>query len=521
MMHCVRLGFSFAVVVVVAACADVTAPPRIFVSRVPSGVHSAREEGDALTLTRWELDPRVGLSRGYWIIKSERAWRELWVAVDAERIPLLPPGIDFGTEMLVVAAPTEGSATGARIHQVIDTPEAGVHIYVSQIVPGLGCPANEATGRDGKVPVDLARVRSRDKEIHFHVDTKNEEPCAPPSEAKVGCKIDGTPDPYQERLSVEPGKSIACRSEGKLGSRAMIDRTWSFRALPAGTTTKMTIGDGARGITFGTDAFGTYAIGLEVTDDLGRTSRGTTDVEVTPPKDALVVQMLWTKFQPEDDPSTFPRVELHLLGDKPPPPPLPGHVLPPMAARSQPWILVHGDCTLENTKPPAWCHARTLSNTTIAEVSTDAFPLYRIGVHYSDDRYAGQPVLCVRTFRGALAGEWCDDKIRSEGNWWDVGRVDAITGKVPVPPAPPRPPRPPRRLRRRPRLRRRRRPRLRPRPRLRLRPRLRPHRQSRPLLRARRRPLLRRPPPRKRSPPPPQSRRAPRIRGRLELTRSR
>jgi hypothetical protein len=439
MMRDVRLAFPFVAFVVVSACADVTAPPRIFVSKVPSGVHSGREDGDVLKLTRWELDPRAGLTRGYWIVKSERAWRDLWAGIESDRIPLLPRGIDFSSEMLVVAAPTDETATGARIHQVIDTPEAGLHVYVSQILPGLGCPpkTNERRDREAKIPVDLARVRTFDKEIHFHVDTKNEEPCAPPSEAKVACKLDGTPDAYQEQLSAEPGKSVVCHSEGKLGAGAMIDRTWSFRSLPAGTTTKMTIGDGARGITFATDAFGTYSVGLDVTDDLGRTSRGTSEVQVLAPKDALVVQMLWTKFQPGDDPTTFPRVELHLLGDTPPPPPPPGQVLAPMAARSQPWILVKGDCTLENAKPPSWCRAHALANTTIEEVGKDAFPLYRIGVHYSDDRYAGQPVLCVRTFRGTLASEWCDDKVRSEGNWWDVGRVDASTGKVPAPPAPP------------------------------------------------------------------------------------
>src|SRR6202042_2087057 len=110
-------------------------------------------------------------------------------------------GIDFGTEMLIVAAPTDPEATDAHLHHVIDTPENGVHIYVSQILPGIGCPA----ARQDRVPVDLARVRSLDKEVHFHVDTKNEDPCAPPSEAKIACRADGTAD-YQEKLSVDPGK---------------------------------------------------------------------------------------------------------------------------------------------------------------------------------------------------------------------------------------------------------------------------------------------------------------------------
>src|SRR5579862_6955203 len=69
MMRDVRVRFPLVAFVVVSACADVTAPPRIFVSKVPSGMHSAREDGDVLKLTRWELDPRAGLTRGYWVVK--------------------------------------------------------------------------------------------------------------------------------------------------------------------------------------------------------------------------------------------------------------------------------------------------------------------------------------------------------------------------------------------------------------------------------------------------------------------
>ena len=416
------------------ACSDVTAAPRIFVSRVPQGVHAAREEGDPLKLTRWDLDPRAGLTRGYWVVRSEHAWRELWPGIDAERIPLLPDGIDFTNEMLLVAAPAERAASEVRIHAAIETSEAGVHVYLSQTLPGTGCPPPP---RDDRVPVDLARVRATDKEIHFHVETRNDPPCSPPPEAKVGCRLNGTADEYQEKLAVEPGKMVTCLSQGKPGSRPVADRTWSFRSLPPGAGAKMTIANGGATITFGTDAFGTYAVGLEVSDDLGRTSKATTDVDVSPAKDALVVQMLWTKFQPSDDPSTFPRVELHVVGDKTPLPTLPSRLLPPMASRSVPWILVKGDCTLENDKPPGWCHGHAVGTTSVEEVALDAFPQYRIGVHYVDDRYAGQPVLCVRTFRGTLASEWCDDKVRSEGNWWDVAHVDAQTGKPPVPPAPP------------------------------------------------------------------------------------
>ena len=272
-------------------------------------------------------------------------------------------------------------------------------------------------------------MKIADREIHFHVETRNDDPCSPPPEAKIGCHVSGDQGAYSEKLAVEPGKKVSCLSQGKPGSRPVADRTWSFRSLPPGAGAKMTITNNGATISFDTDAFGTYSVGLEVSDDLGRTAKATSDVDVTPPKDALVVQMLWTKFDPNDDPSTFPRVELHVVGDKTPIPTVSSRLLAPLASRSTPWILVKGDCTLESDKPPSWCHGLAVGPTSIEEAAIDSFPQYRIGVHYIDDRYAGQPVLCVRTFRGALASEWCNEKPRSAGAWWDVAHVDAEDGE--------------------------------------------------------------------------------------------
>ena len=414
------------------ACADVTEGPRIFVSKVPSSGHIAREDGEAMKLTRWDLDPHAGLTRGYWAIGSEHEWRALWPAIEADRIPLLPGDIDFTKEILLVAAPTDREVTDVRIHAVIATPEVGVHVYLSQSVPGEGCPPPP---KDERVPVSAVRVARFNQELHFHVEAKEEDPCEAPPEAKIGCRVTGPSDAFSTTLIAEPGKIISCMSQGKPGMRPTIDRTWSFRSLPQGTAAKMTMAQGGAGISFPTDAFGTYAVGLEVTDDLGRTSKATSEVQVAPPKDELVVQMLWTKFDPTDDPSTFPRVELHVVGDKTP---IPVSKATTFASRNQPWILVRGDCTVANEKTaPAWCHSHAVAQTSIESVAIDAFPQYRIGVKYLDDRYEGQPVLCVRTFRGALASEWCDKAVRSEGNWWDVARIDAQTGKPPAPPPAP------------------------------------------------------------------------------------
>src|SRR5580692_9676140 len=109
-----RMRLPFAIIAVTAACSDVRVPPRIFVSTVPTGMHVSREDGDPLKLTRWDMDPLAGLTRGYWIVRSEHEWRDLWPSLEADRIPLLPHGLDLTKEMLLVAAPTDPSASASR-----------------------------------------------------------------------------------------------------------------------------------------------------------------------------------------------------------------------------------------------------------------------------------------------------------------------------------------------------------------------------------------------------------------------
>jgi hypothetical protein len=57
--------------------------------------------------------------------------------------------------------------------------------------------------------------------------------------------------------------------------------------------------------------------------------------------------------------------------------------------------------------------------------------LFAVGVHYTDERVEGQPVLCVRAYRdGKMQTEVCDSKVRKDDSWWDVAVVDAATGKT-------------------------------------------------------------------------------------------
>ncbi|HEX7667211.1 MAG TPA: hypothetical protein VF407_21920, partial [Polyangiaceae bacterium] len=55
---------------------------------------------------------------------------------------------------------------------------------------------------------------------------------------------------------------------------------------------------------------------------------------------------------------------------------------------------------------------------------------YNLAVHYTDDRFPGAPVACIRTFVGGKpALETCDNKTRKADEVWEAGTILESTGK--------------------------------------------------------------------------------------------
>ncbi|RYZ65883.1 MAG: hypothetical protein EOP08_06030, partial [Proteobacteria bacterium] len=159
---------------------------------------------------------------------------------------------------------------------------------------------------------------------------------------------------------------------------------------------------------FTTDVFGRYGLKFEVRDDAGRLGESTALVKVGPQKDGLLVQLGWTGFDRNDDASTFPRIALTATGPE----------------ANQP------TCSLETAPKPSWCEiskqGATLTTLRFAGAMEGA---YRIGVKYTDDRFVGGPVACVRIFlNGEQKQEICDKEARKGGTEWTLGAVVARTG---------------------------------------------------------------------------------------------
>lgn len=99
------------------------------------------------------------------VIRDSTAWRRLWERLNQ---PFLPqpalPAIDFGREMIVVAA--LGSRPNAGYDVVIEGAEqdsAGIQISVRIASPASGCPTAAVMTQ----PVDLARVPLSDQPVRF------------------------------------------------------------------------------------------------------------------------------------------------------------------------------------------------------------------------------------------------------------------------------------------------------------------------------------------------------------------
>ncbi len=442
------------------SCITLTTPTRVTVLHTTSADRSLREEGQNLNIDHWRPETApAGLERGFFVVKSDLEWHQRWKGTETERVPVLPADLNFAKEMVFVAAPPDADVVGTEIRTVVSN-EGGIHAYVTEITPGVDCPGAE---KEGKPNYDIARIPLIDgKDVQFHIESTPGDSCGSAPEAKITCKSDkgGPRDPatYVEKLNVDPGTKVACVVGSFTRSRPVIDLTWTFAGLPLGAATKMIVGSRGTGVTFTPDVFGAYDLQLEVLDDLQRRGTSTAEVTVTP-KAPLVVQLVWTKFDPDDDPSTFPRIELAaqkvnadigvaaaLFGaagaakggagvaaaKKGAPaaaaplkePPLPG------TPGSPPIVFAKGgSCSVENSAP--FCKAERMGFTTVMTLDASLGKMFALGVHFTDDRVQGQAVPCVRSYRaGKLVTDLCDTNARKADTWWTVGVFDGESAKT-------------------------------------------------------------------------------------------
>ena len=347
-----------------------------------------------MAVTPASSESYAGATAGYRLVKNLEDWTALWTGTAPA-----PPQIDWNGKMVIAAVSDWQGITAVRISEVIETGTA-LHIYVSERLPGSGCPV----AGDKDAAATFALVDRTEKVVHFHIERAEAETCGNAPQAHIMCRsvseTDGKPE-----LNVKAGEMVEC--EAKIDARgyfAVVDTTWVFEERPKGSTSKFTYIPKTTKVRFPADTLGRYVLKFEVRDDGGRRSEAGAVVSCGPDASAgTLVQLGWADFDPNDDPSTFPRVEVEAQ-DK-----------------------LGGVCSLAAPKA-SFCSAALSGFQTNLYITPSEQPT-SLRVHYTDARFAGGPAACVRVYHdGKQSAELCDRQARKAGDVWKVGAMLPSTG---------------------------------------------------------------------------------------------
>jgi hypothetical protein len=378
--------------------------PNVKVHINDSGLHTEMQTGHDVEALHYDVEGFKGQKPGYFVLRREDDWIGIWkdARPDQPRPPPPPRGVDWDNKLMLVTTATATNATKVTIDRVIATENNALQVYVTEEVPGDGCP----TTLPKDSPIDIVIASKPVDDVTYWIDRDKGSSCGNRPNARVECKVLNAPGEPTDKLTVQSGQTITCDgSKSDAGSaRSIMDRNWYFTLAPAGSTSKLRI-EGGKTATFLVDAYGTYTVRLEVSDNEGRSSDAVATILVPPP-DETTVQLGWAHITAQDDPDTFPRIELQI---------------------AQTGSAVA--CTTATDVRPAWCHMDHLAALTRVKVDPTANRNYKFRVRYTDERFQGGPMVCLRVFpKGQKPAEVCDDNRRKQQEVWDVGFLDLEQG---------------------------------------------------------------------------------------------
>jgi hypothetical protein len=370
--------------------------------------------GDDVEIIHVPTDGYTNQKPGFYTVHDFNDWLFLWKDPRPDAKPPPPPReIDFSKEMLFVAVAQTDGARSIEVKKAIET-NSGLQIYLVETLSGPGCPI----APNAPTPMDIVMMKSVPFDVHVHHDRVRAEECGPPPEAVAMCRVAGSGQQGAAKITAQTGQTIDCdarKSVPKTGS--IVDRGWQFSAVAPGSTTKLTVGTNGLGVTFALDAWGTYAVDLEVRDQ-ARVGTTVATIDAPAPETGVPIELHWMAFDRNDDASMFPRVELHVavVG----------------SAEGGTTRMANdkgGDCGPATAR--TWCDPRSTGTVQQMVLRPEAGKTYRAYVTYQDFRLKASPIACVRTFpKGRPSVATCDDVVRNAGATWDVGLVDEATTTI-------------------------------------------------------------------------------------------
>lgn len=396
MIDCTAMSkLRFAVLALAIACVpsnDITVRTSAIDDRSPS------DTGDDYDFQHVSYESNGLQKPGFFAVHDGSSWNSLFTPTAKGDLPPLPNGLDLKGHMLFVATSKTPGAKAIEVQKITRTFD-GLHIYVLETIPAESCPAEPRKGP----PMDIVALDNVQLDLHVVYDRVHAETCGPPPDAVIACRVAGSGSQGGSKVAASPGDTIDCdssQSRPQVGS--IIDRRWQLLGLPPGSNSKLALGKGNIGITFPSDAWGSYQVEL-VVRDATRDGSGEATVDVLPPEAG--VELFFTRAAGLA-PAALPHVELHVLE------------LPAGIGSS-------GDCSPQSQR--SWCDVRTQGPLQLGAFSPEAKKRYRVMVKYLDARLPGSPGVCVRAFaKGVPAASACEaeDAQRTKGAVWDVGALD-------------------------------------------------------------------------------------------------
>lgn len=390
---------------VAGAC--VPTPP---ITVIHVGKHGIKDDvtGDPVKFRRPAQDTLIGLRRGAYVIRGNDDWQRMWKS-DAEAQSFPRAQHDPLREMMLLVATDDGIVSHVKIDRAVETAEF-LKVFVRQTLLGEGC-VRRPEDHTGFDTVITPRV---DKPVKFYIEDEDAPSCGEPPKAAIGCRI-AAAETWTQKVTAKAGDVVECElstvAKGKYG---LVDQFLTLQESPPGSNAKLSFSKGPTRATLALDAFGTYAVRAEATDEAGRRGRATALIEVVPKKTRdVLMQLTWNNVDATEPVAPLPRVLLRVTQEGP---------------RGQ-------RCSAE-VPVPGLCEAKTRGPYTYMKVPASKRKL-GLSVLYLDERAQSGPSPCVQVwFNGERTTTICDDDHRHAEDRWELGTLETVTGKV-IPPKPP------------------------------------------------------------------------------------
>lgn len=392
------------------ACAP--SPPITIVRIVKNPKLEEAFEGDPVRVRRPPPDSYSGLRTGAYVVRSIEDWNRMWRHVSD--VPELPQDLDTSKDMLLVLANQDETIGRLWVTRVVETGEH-VAAFVRETTLGEGCVRRP----EDPFALDAVIIPRIEKPLKIYIEEVNGESCGAPPKAEIACRL-ATAQNWLSKMTAKSGDIVECELSSTVeGKYALVDQMLSLVDIPPGSKAKLAFSKrSTTRATLALDAFGTYVIRAEATDEAGRKGQATARIDVAPKKTRdVLVQLSWADLDEGDPATPLPRVLLRVAQEGP-----------------------KGQRCSAEVPVPGLCEAKTRGPYTYMKIPARHRRKLAMSLLYLDERPQAGPSPCVNVwFHGERTASICDRDHRHAEDRWEIGIVDTGNGKLSPPKPPPEP----------------------------------------------------------------------------------